>query len=97
MTKSSSTSSTILIILLLLITFPFWIGVVGVLAGAFGVFWGVFGSVLGAVVSLIFLPFKILFGTHDCGFWPHFHFNGFAVAMTIIILVILISKQHQKK
>jgi hypothetical protein len=98
MTKSSSSSTKILIVLLLLITFPFWIGAlgiaVGILAGAFGAFFGIIGSVLGALISLIFLPFKIVFGTHDYSLWPHFNLNGFVVVM-IIILVILISK-HKK-
>ena len=99
-TKSTSkSSSTLLIFLLVLITFPFWIGIFagamgivgGVLGGVFGVVFGTIGSLFSALVGLITLPFKMLFGHNPWG--PHF--NGYTFAV-IVILVFLISKSRNR-
>jgi hypothetical protein len=96
--KGSSTSKTLLIVLLVLITFPFWIGalgiVFGVIGGVFGAIFGVFGSVFGALASLIALPFKFIFGWHDWNWGPHFHFNGFLVFSLIILLALIIRRKQ---
>jgi hypothetical protein len=98
-TKSSSSSLTVVLVLLILITFPFWIGVFGfavgtvggILGGVFGAVFGALGGVLGALMGLITWPFKMIFGH---GHWfPHF--NGYTVAV-IVIIALLIARKKSK-
>jgi hypothetical protein len=107
-TRGSSSPSTILLIIILVITFPLWIAIfgalIGVLGGVFGAVFGVFGALLGAFFTIIFLPFKILFGWghwdhgHDWG-WHGFHghsMNGYVV-LAIVLFVYLFYRGRNKQ
>jgi len=99
MASKKPPASTIVLILFLLITFPFWIGIIaaigGIMAGVFGAVLGIIGGVFGAIAGIISWPFKMFFGWHHWGWWPHVHINGFAVA-AIVILAVLISSRNKK-
>ena len=99
-TRSNASSSTVVMAIILIITFPIWFAVGGTL---FGVMIGVFGALFGAavgvaaaifgvIVTLITLPFKIVFGWGHWGWhgFPHFH-GGFWL-ITLIVIAALIAR-----
>jgi MFS family permease len=104
--RNESSSTHVLLIILLIITCPVWFALAaalfGIAAGVFGAFmgvvgaiFGVFGTVLGGLMSLIALPFKILFGGwHDGWHWfPHFHFNTLAMIAVIIVVALIVKNR----
>jgi hypothetical protein len=99
-TRSSSTS-TLLIILILVFTFPVWIALggalIGVIAGLFGAMIGIAAALFAGLVTLIVLPFKILFGWGDwsCN-WPSFAGNGYVWLAMVIIAALIISRRSRK-
>ncbi len=92
-TRSASSSSSIVLIIILVLTFPLWFGlgaglfglIIGLLGAVFGVIMGIFGALLGLMV----LPFR-MFGWGHIGWFPHFHFGGFLIAIIIVLGVLLI-------
>jgi len=86
---SKSSSSGVVLIILLILTFPFWIGLFGIMMGLVGGFFGIVFGFMGAAFSIIAWPFKTLFG------FEHFHINGVLIA-TIILLIVLVSRRKQK-
>ncbi|MBL7865346.1 MAG: hypothetical protein JNK10_10740 [Cyclobacteriaceae bacterium] len=101
--RTRSQPSTLLIVLILFITFPIWITVgavlFGVFAGVFGAIFGILGAIFGVLITVLMLPFKILFGWGDWGFhgWNgmfHGHNNGLAVILIIIVVAILLRRNR---
>lgn len=95
----SKSNQTLLIVLVAIFTFPIWIGLlgglIGLVGGLFGGLMGMIGGLIGGLVSglvsIVTLPFQIVFGD---GWWPNFHFDGVAVLL-VIIAVVLISKNKK--
>lgn len=99
-TRSSSTS-TLLIILILVFTFPVWIALggalIGVVAGLCGAMIGIAAGLFAGLVTLIVLPFKILFGWGDWGWHgPDFFGNGYVWLAALIVAALIISKRSKK-
>ena len=102
-TRGTNSSSTLLVVLALIITFPFWIAIgallFGILAGVIGILFGVGGAIFGVLMSIIALPFKIIFGWghHDWGWhsWPHIHGNGFSFLVFIIIVALVLRSRNK--
>ncbi len=95
-TRNASSSNNILLAILLIITFPVWFAagavVLGIAAGMFGAVIGILGAIFGVFMTLVALPFKILFGWSHAGWhwFPHFHFNAFVMIAVIIVVALII-------
>jgi hypothetical protein len=93
--QGRSTSNTILIILVLFLTAPIWLTVggifFGIIAGIFGAIFGIIGGIFGGLMSVITLPFRILFD------WDwHWHFPGRGT-MILIFIVLLIAVMRRQR
>lgn len=99
-TRTASSTSTILLTIVLILTFPIWIGIAGglfgLVLGACGIVVGVFAAVFGAMIALVALPFKIIFGFGHWGWhgFPHFHFGGLTFIVLIIIAALIIKRRN---
>ena len=84
-----STSTTLILAFFLIITFPFWMAAIGLLlglaGGLFGIFVGVFAALFAGIITLIALPFKLLFGC--------FHMNIFLWLALFIGIYMLVRKK----
>jgi hypothetical protein len=95
-TRTTSSSSQVLLVILLVVTFPVWFAagaaVLGVAAGLFGAVIGIFGAIFGVLMTLVALPFKILFEWSGGGWhwFPHLHFNAFVMIAVIIVAALVI-------
>lgn len=94
--QSRSTTSSILIAVLVIITFPLWIGFIGM---AFGLVAGVFGAVFGIIGGV----FGAVFGGLGAGlgwiFAGPFHMGAIFVKVAIIaaVLILLVSALRTKR
>ena len=94
--RNTSSSSSVLLVVILVLTFPIWIGICGalfgVVMGVFGALIGVMGAIFGVGVTLIALPFKILFGWGHWGWhgFPHIHSSGFVILALIIFAILIV-------
>ncbi len=101
MSTRSSPGSTLLIVIILVLTFPVWIAIggmlIGVVAGLFGAMFGVVAALFAGIITLIALPFKILFGWGDWGWHgPDFFGNGYVWLAALIVAALIISKRNKK-
>ncbi len=94
--RTTSSTSQVLLVILLVITFPVWFAagaaLLGVAAGLFGAVIGILGAIFGVFMTLLTLPFKILFGWSHAGWhwFPHLHFNAFVMIAVIIVVALII-------
>lgn len=104
--KLMSKGTTLLLAFILIFTFPIWIGL---LAGGFGLIMGIFGGILGiiggifgAIFGVIGSVFGAIFGIFDWSwghshtFFPHVHFNGYAMAAIVIVAILILNKRKER-
>jgi hypothetical protein len=98
--KTRGTSHSLLIVLLIILTFPIWSGIAGGMFGlATGLISGAFGLITGlfqVLISLVLLPFRLIFGWSDwgCDGFSLFHHRGLRIIAIIIVLGLLL---HNRK
>ncbi len=100
--------STLILVLIVLFTFPVWIGliaggfglIIGIVGAIFGVFFGIIGAIFGAIGGIFEAIFSGIFGWgHHWNFisFPHFHLNGFGIAVIIVIAALVLNRKKSAK
>ncbi len=93
--RSQSSSTSVLMIIILVITFPIWFAICaalfGVAIGLFGAAIGVVAALFGVIITIIVLPFKLIFGWGHWGWnwFPHFH-GGFWLITLVAVAALIV-------
>jgi hypothetical protein len=101
-----SKGATLFLAFILIFTFPIWIGLLaggfGLIMGIIGGIFGIIGSIIGAIFGAMGSVFSAIFGIFDWSwgnthlFYPHLHFNKYAILAFIIIVALIVSKKRQR-
>lgn len=104
--ETMTKGATLFVAFIVLFTFSIWMGLVaggfGLIVGLFAAVFGVMAGAIGAIFGVIGYILKAIFGgifnwgwTDSHIFFPHFHFNGYAIAAIIIVTLLVIRKKRQ--